>query len=257
MKKYTFDDLLKIQDRLMAKNGCPWDREQTLETLKKYLLEECYEVLEAIETKDYNELRKELGDVLYQIIFESKIASLQKKFTIYDVIDGLCRKMITRHPHVFGTKDLKTAKEVKKNWEKEKKKEGVKSVLKGIPKNMPALARSFRITERAATVGFDWTNYKDIFLKMEEERIELLDAIKKKNNKEIEHELGDLIFAIANLARHLEIDPEGALRKTMMRFESRFNYIERKLKRQKIDIHDASLELMEKYWQESKKSGKR
>lgn len=252
-KNEPFLKLLEIAKKLRGEGGCPWDQKQTLETVKNYLLEESYEVVEAIESKSYDEIKEELGDLLFQIIFITDIARSEGKFDINDVIEGISEKLIRRHPHIFGDIKVKDSDEVVQNWLKIKKNEEKnkekKSVLDGIPKNLPALLKAQMVSQRASCVGFDWSNVFEIFTKVEEEIKELKEAIVNKNKEEIENELGDLLFAIVNIGRFLKINPEDSLKKTISRFILRFNYIEEKLGEK---IKESSIEVMENLWQEAK-----
>jgi len=214
-EKYTFDDLVEIMKILRSENGCPWDRVQNHESLKKYLIEETYEVLEVIDLNDKKRLCEELGDLLLQIVFHAQIASEDNEFDINDVITGICRKMVQRHTHVFGTDKADTAEEVLANWEEIKKKEkGMESqteVLKSVPSNLPALMRSYKVQQKASQVGFDWKDIDSVFEKVYEEINELRDVYKSKDVERINDELGDVLFSIVNLSRFLKVQPELAL----------------------------------------------
>ncbi len=229
-EKYSFDDLVGIMKLLRSKDGCPWDREQDHDTLKKYLIEETYEVLEAIDLKDKEGLCEELGDLLLQILFHSQISEEDGGFNIEDVIDGISRKMISRHTHVFGDDKAKTADDVLEFWEANKKKEkGVKTqteAIKNIPAGLPALMRSYKVQQKAADVGFDWDTTDEVFVKIEEEIAELKEVYKGNDIKRISDELGDSFFALVNLARFLKIQPEIALTGTIGKFIERFEYVE-------------------------------
>ncbi len=247
MKKYTFEDLVRIMEELRKK--CPWDREQTHESLKKYLIEEAYEVLDAIDSKDDEKLKEELGDLLLQPVFHAQIAKERGAFGINDVIDALVRKLIERHPHVFGNA---TAEDVLKNWEK-KKIEKRKSVLDGIPKHLPALMRSQKLQDRASQVGFDFTDISQVFDKLKEEIEELKESIERNDRENIEHEIGDILTAVVELARFLNVNAEEALQKANERFIRRFRYMEEKAKEMGKRLEDMSLEEMDKLWLEAKK----
>lgn len=256
-EKYDFGDLVEIMRILRADNGCPWDIEQTHDTLKKYLLEESYEVMDAIDKKVPAHLCEELGDLLLQIIFHAKIASDNKEFDIFDVIDGISRKMVSRHIHVFGDGVCSTANDVVEIWEKLKKKEkGNKThtdVLSSIPANLPALIRAYKVQQKAALVGFDWNNIDDVFNKIHEEIDELKEVFKSDKKEEIAEELGDSMFALVNLARFLDIHPEFALTSTTEKFIRRFGYIEEKATQIGKKLEDMTLAEMDVYWNEAKK----
>jgi MazG family protein len=228
--------------------GCPWDREQTLATLKPFLVEETYETLDAIDSGDLERLKSELGDVLLQIVFQSQIAGEQKQFDFFDVAEGLCRKLIRRHPHVFSDEVAQGADDVLSIWEKTKRKEG-SGLLDGIPKHLPALQKAHRMTEKAARVGFDWPDVKGVLDKVAEEAAELTAA---ETEEEQRHELGDLLFALANLARHLRVDPEAALQEANRRFAGRFNYIEEQVRKQGRAMQDLPLAELDKLWDKAK-----
>ncbi|RTZ61369.1 MAG: nucleoside triphosphate pyrophosphohydrolase [Gammaproteobacteria bacterium] len=248
-KCYTFEDLKEIMKELRQK--CPWDRKQTHESLKKYLLEETYEVLDAIDRKDWQALKEELGDLLLQPIFHARIAEEQGKFNIDDVIDHLCRKLIERHPHVFGEEKANSAEEVLKNWEK-RKLEKRNSVLEGVPKAMPALMRAEKLQKKASKVGFDWKNLSQVEEKVKEEWKEFWQALKEGKKEKIEHEFGDLLFALVNLARFLKIDPEQALQKANERFIKRFSYVEKRVKESGKKWEEFTLEELDRLWEEAK-----
>ena len=249
-KRYTFEDLKEIMKELRQK--CPWDRKQTHESLKKYLLEEAYEVIDAIERKDWQALKEELGDLLLQPIFHARIAEEEGKFNIDDVVDHLCKKLIERHPHVFGEEKAQSAEEVLKNWEK-RKIEKRSSVLEGVPKAMPALMRAEKLQKKASKVGFDWSDISQVEEKVKEEWNEFWQALKEGDREKIEHEFGDLLFALVNLARFLKIDPEEALQKANERFIKRFSYIEQKVKESGKRWEDFTLEELDRLWEEAKK----
>ena len=221
-ERYGFEDLLMIMERLRAENGCPWDKEQTHESLRIYMIEETYEVLEALESGAKSRFCNELGDLLLQIVFHARIAKENGDFDIGDVTTEVCRKLISRHPHIFGNVQADTAEKVVENWEDIKKKEKkIKSqtgVLKDVPKILPALMRSYKVQQKAAQVGFDWDDIEDVFRKVEEEIIELRDVYKSNNVERITDELGDAFFALVNLARFLNVQPEMALNGTIGKF---------------------------------------
>lgn len=244
-----------IMRRLRAPGGCPWDAEQTHDSLKRYLIEECYEVVEAIDTGVDVHLKEELGDLLLQPLFHAAIAEERGAFTIDDILDTLADKLIRRHPHVFGNQEIRTSAEQVANWEKIKKKEKGeerKSALSGVPPHLPSLMKAQKITEKAARVGFDWEQTHQVYAKVIEELHELEETMAEGNQERIEAELGDLLFAIVNLGRFLAVNPEEALRKTINRFETRFHHIEDTLHRQGVNLKDASVEQMEKLWLEAK-----
>ncbi len=259
----SFDKLVEVMKRLHDPGGCPWDREQTHESLKPYLLEETYEVLEAIDSGSDEHLTEELGDLLLQVMFHAEIASQVGRFTIEDVINGIIDKLIRRHPHVFSNATVDGANQVIRNWEqiKRREKRGIKngSVLDGLPKSLPALIKARRIQEKVSRVGFDWEHTEDVMLKVEEELQELKEASRNHDREAIEEELGDLLFAVANLARFVSLCPEDALHKTIDKFQNRFRYIERELPKRGLKLGEATLEEMDRLWHEVKKqeSGKK
>ncbi len=252
-----FNKLIKIMKRLRNPiNGCPWDRKQTGHSLKEYILEEAHELVEAIDMEDHRKERDELGDLLLQIVFLSRMREEQGLFTIRDVIDSINRKLIRRHPHIFGDTSVQSAEEVKRNWEKIKKKEKKSnSILSDYPAQMPALSHAKRVAEQASSVGFDWNDPLTALDKVEEETEELkkeLQAGHVENREKVEEELGDILFAAANVARLAGVNPEFALKKTNQKFVSRFRYIEEQLKEQGKDIGKTGLDEMEELWEESK-----
>jgi nucleoside triphosphate diphosphatase len=250
--------LLDIMDKLRDPGGCPWDREQTLRTLTPYLLEEAHEVIEAIESGDVDNHREELGDLLFQIVFQARIAREEGKFTFAQVCDAISDKLTRRHPHVFAEVTVSGSGEVVKNWERikadERKAKGqARSAIGGVPLALPALVRAERLTEKAGAVGFDWPDAKSVVGKIREELGELLEAMEGGNRARIESELGDLLFATANLGRFLKVHPEEALRGTLRRFESRFHYIENELGVRGKSPQDSNLEEMDELWEAAKK----
>ena len=248
------DKLIKIMKQLRNPiNGCPWDRKQTEFSLREYILEESHELVEAIEMGSVQKQKEELGDVLLQIIFLSQIHRERNNFTVKDVIKTVTEKLIHRHPHIFGNVKVSTAEEVRQNWEKIKKKQKDNgSILSDYPDQMPALSHAKRISEQASSVGFDWNDPIPALEKVEEEVEELKKEIKELNQQRIEEELGDILFAVANVARLAHVNPEFALKNTNKRFVKRFRYIEEQMKAQGKDIASASLEEMEALWQEAK-----
>lgn len=245
-----FENLVNIMRRLRVE--CPWDREQTHDSIKAATLEETHELIEAIDDKDFDEMKGELGDILLHIVFHSQMASETNKFNIDDVIDGITEKLIRRHPHVFGETKVKNNDEILYNWEKIKLEEGRKSVLDGVPKALPQLHRAFRIQEKASKVGFDWEKKENVWEKVKEEIKEFEEVSNSGNQAKIEEELGDLLFSIVNYTRFIGINPENALRVTNEKFIKRFNYIEQKLNEEGKKITDSDLTEMDKLWEESK-----
>lgn len=254
----AFARLVDIMATLRGPDGCPWDREQTPDTLKPYLIEETYEVLEALEAKDLPAFKEELGDLLLQIVFHSQLMAEAGVFTVDDVAQAIADKLVRRHPHVFGDVKVKDADEVVQNWAKIKAKEKIgkadRSVLAGVPSGAPALIQAQRLGEKAARVGFDWTSATAVFEKVEEETRELAATLPTQDGEQQEHELGDLLFALTSLARHLNLDAETALRKAGKRFNDRFRYIETRLAQNGEDIHDTSTSRLEELWQEAKQT---
>jgi tetrapyrrole methylase family protein/MazG family protein len=251
----NFYRAMGIMRRLRGPGGCPWDAEQTHDSLKRYLIEECYEVVEAIDNKDDGLLREELGDLILQPLFHAAIAEERGAFTIDDILGTLSDKLVRRHPHVFGDEEIRTSDEQVANWEKikkEEKGEERKSALAGIPPQLPSLMKAQKITEKAARVGFDWERTDQVFAKVLEELHELEETMVDGNEERMEAELGDLLFAIVNLGRFLSVNPEEALRKTISRFERRFGHVEETLHAQGVSLKDASIAEMETLWEEAK-----
>lgn len=251
-----FSDLLDIMDTLRGEEGCPWDLEQSHESLKKYLIEECYEVLEAIDNQDEDMLIEELGDVLLQVVFHARIGKEQGYFNISDVIKGICNKMINRHPHIFGEVKVKSSEEVLVNWEEIKKKEkgfeNYTEQLKHVPKNLPALMRAEKVQRKAAEVGFDFESIEENFAKVVEELNEIKNVYKGKERVKILEEVGDLIFSSVNVSRSLDIDPEFALNYTIDKFISRFEFIERSAVKMGTKLEEMSVQQMDILWNEAK-----
>jgi MazG family protein len=253
----AIDHLLHIMERLRAPGGCPWDREQTLATLRPYVLEETYEVLEAIDGGDLGEHREELGDLLLQIVFQAQLRKEEGAFDFADVADAISGKLVSRHPHVFGTSEVRDAEGVLKQWaalkreEKRRKGKG-ESVLEGVPREMPALARADRLTEKASRIGFDWPDVAGARAKVDEELAELDEALRGSDRAAQEHELGDVLFALANVGRKLGLAPEEALRGSINRFLSRFGHVERELERRGVPHGGATLAEMDALWDEAK-----
>ena len=246
----SFLNLIKIMDELREK--CPWDKKQTIESIRHLTIEETFELSDAILKNDLNEIKKELGDLLLHIVFYSKIASETNDFNIKDVIDGLCEKLIFRHPHVYSDVKAETEEQVKQNWEQLKQKEGNKSVLSGVPNSLPALLKAYRIQEKARAVGFDWEKPEQVYEKVKEELAEFETEIKYGNQQNAEKEFGDVLFSLINYARFLNINPEDALEQTNKKFIKRFNYMENKVKTQGKQISDCKLEELDIYWNEAK-----
>lgn len=246
--------LVEIMEALRSEDGCPWDKKQTRESLKPYIIEEAYEIIEAIEENDPEKIKEELGDLLFQIIFQCQIGKERNEFTISDVIDSVSDKMTARHPHVFGEAEYKTADEVIAHWEVQKKREGKQrdSILEGVPGTLPSLLRAHRIQDRAARVGFDWENINDVLAKFEEEMHEFKKALAEKRQSRIADELGDIFFMLVNLSRFIDINPEDALRRTISKFIRRFRYIEMKASEQKKPLPEMTLEEMDRLWDEAK-----
>jgi len=262
-KKSAVEELLAVMARLRGPSGCPWDREQTKQTLKKYLIEEAYEVLEAIEESKPEKLKEELGDLLLQIVFLSQIAAEKSQFAFSDVVRLLVQKLVRRHPHIFPSSNLpipispRNAREVRKIWREVKKqeaKEGLKqSLLDGLPLGLPALIRAQRMTERAARVGFDWPRIGGVWAKVREEIRELKQAERAKGRREKEEELGDVLFSFVNLARHFGLSAEEALRKANRRFTRRFRKMEAQLRRKGLSLEETSLQEMDREWNLAKR----
>ena len=261
--KADIQKLVDLVARLRGENGCPWDREQTRETLKPMLIEEAYEVLDALDGASPAELKEELGDLLFQVVFHAQIAQEKGEFRLADIIDRLHEKMVRRHPHVFGGADLRTADDVLRNWEDIKAAErgtssasspdSGKSLLDGIPSRLPALHQAYQMTAKASRVGFDWPDLGAILVKLKEEAAETLEAHAAKDQSRLVDEAGDLLFVAVNVARFLGVDPETALRHSNRKFERRFRYVEAKIKGQGRELKEASLAEMDALWDEAKK----
>lgn len=257
-ERYNYQDLLDIVTKLRSKDGCPWDMKQTHESLVPNLLEETYEVIDAIQNKDMDGMKEELGDLLLQIIFHSDIASETDSFTIDDVVDRIANKLIYRHPHVFGSNtDVHTAEEVIGNWEKLKQKEKHMStyseVLESIPKVLPSLIRAYKVQKKASDVGFDWDDWEPIIDKLYEEISEVKEAVNSGDQRKIEEELGDVFFSVVNLSRFFKVNPEFALTKCVEKFINRFRYVEKSAFAQGVQLESMTLQEMDKLWEESKK----
>lgn len=248
----SFLRLLKIMDEL--REQCPWDKKQTIDSIRHLTIEETFELSDAILKKDLQEVKKELGDILLHIVFYSRIASETNDFTIKEVIDSLCEKLIFRHPHVYGDVKADTDEQVKQNWEqlKQKEKGGNKSVLAGVPNSMPALLKAYRIQEKARAVGFDWEKPEQVYEKVKEELAEFEQEVKNKNRVNAEKEFGDILFSLINYARFIDINPEDALEQTNKKFIQRFAHMENRVKEKGKQIADCKLEELDKYWNEAK-----
>jgi XTP/dITP diphosphohydrolase len=249
--KESFEKLVTIMDELREK--CPWDKKQTIQTLRTMTIEEAYELTDAITTEDWSDIKEELGDILLHVIFYARIATEQNKFTLNDVIETICNKLIIRHPHIYGDFKVNDEEDVKRNWEKIKLSEGKKSVLDGVPVSLPAVVKATRIQEKAKQVGFEWSNAADVWLKVEEEMRELQAEISENNNKHTEEEFGDLLFSLINYARFLNIDAENALEKTNKKFIYRFKRMESIAAEKNKNLHDMKLEEMDAIWNIVKK----
>lgn len=247
----AFDRLLTIMDEL--REQCPWDKKQTMETLRHLTIEETYELGDAILDNDLEEVKKELGDVLLHIVFYSKIGSETNDFDIADVCNGICEKLISRHPHIYGDVKVENEDDVKRNWENLKLKEGKKSVLEGVPNSLPALVKANRIQEKVAGVGFDWEKQNQVWEKVEEELREFKTEVENGNKDAMESEYGDVMFSMVNYARFLNINPENALERTNKKFSKRFQYLESKAKSLNKPLKEMSLAEMDVFWEEAKK----
>ena len=254
----TLVRLVGVMRRLLAPNGCPWDREQSLETLRKYVLEEACEVIDAIDSGNREALREELGDLLLQVVFQAELLRKEGRFAIDDVVSGIVEKLVSRHPHVFGDVKADTADEVLTNWEKIKAKEKQgRGILGGVPRSLPALVRAQRIGEKVSRVGFDWKDDRGSMEKVREEMGELERAIASGDADAMEDELGDTLFALVNLARHLDVDAEGALRRTIDKFTKRFAHVEERVRENhggwgETGKDKLPLETLDRYWEEAK-----
>ena len=252
----AFAELVRIMERLRAPGGCPWDREQTRESIKPYVIEEAYEVAEAIEDNNIDELRAELGDLLLQVVFHAEMAREEGLFTVEEVVRGIIEKLIRRHPHVFGDTEVKDSAEVLRNWTRikaeERKDSADASIVSGVPRALPALARAHRLSEKASRVGFDWKTAPAVLEKVREELGELEAAVQLGVRADVEAELGDLLFALTSLGRHLDLHAEDALQRANERFIRRFRYIEARLAERQQDIHATSVDEMNRLWDEAK-----
>jgi MazG family protein len=249
-QQQAFDRLVTIMDELREK--CPWDRKQTIQTLRQMTLEETYELTDAITENDWKAIKEELGDLLLHIVFYAKIGTEQAQFTIDDVINGISDKLIARHPHIYGDVQVNDDEDVKRNWEKLKLKEGKKSVLSGLPKALPALVKAMRLQEKAKQVGFEWENKEQVWQKVDEEIEEMKEAIELNDQQKIEEEFGDVVFSLVNFARFLKVDAENALEVTNKKFIHRFTKMEDKAMEKGKDLHKMSLDEMDAIWNEIK-----
>ena len=243
--------LVEIMDELREK--CPWDKKQTIQTLRQLTIEETYELTDAITDEDWQGIKEELGDLMLHLVFYAKIGSEKNKFTLQDVINGVCEKLINRHPHIYGDVKVADEEEVKRNWEKLKLKEGKKSILSGVPKSLPSMVKAMRLQEKAKQVGFEWENKEQVWEKVKEEENELFEAIKSNNKEHIEEELGDYFFSIVNFARFLHVDADNALELTNKKFISRFTKMEAEALKEGTDLNEMTLLEMDAIWNKIKK----
>jgi len=247
----AFDRLLTIMNEL--REQCPWDKKQTMQTLRHLTIEETYELGDAILENDLEEVKKELGDLLLHIVFYAKIGSETNDFDMADVANDICEKLINRHPHIYGDIEVANAEEVEQNWEQIKLKEGKKSVLEGVPNGLPALVKANRIQDKVAGIGFDWEKPEQVFEKLQEELAEFKVEVQEGDKNKMEAEFGDVLFSMVNYARFLDINPENALERTNKKFSKRFQYLESKAKEKGKSLHDMSLQEMDIFWEEAKK----
>jgi len=251
MSDHKIEKLIKIMDELREK--CPWDKKQTIQSLRHLTIEEVYELSESIQNQNYDEIKKELGDLLLHIVFYSKIASENNKFSFDDVIEDICKKLVDRHPHIYGNLNVSSEDDVKSNWEKIKLKEGRKSILSGVPKSLPTLIKSYRIQEKVSGIGFDWKLKKDVISKIKEEINELEFEV-NNDTSNIEDEFGDLLFSLVNYSRFLKINPDDALNKTNEKFIKRFKKMENIIQNDEKKIDNLNLNELNHYWLIAKKS---
>ncbi len=247
---FSFEKLLQIMNDLREK--CPWDKKQTIHSLRQMTIEETYELVDAITENDWKGIKEELGDMLLHIVFYAIIGEEENKFTLDDVINGICKKLVNRHPHIYGDVKVANADEVKKNWEKIKLQEGKKSVIEGIPRGLPAMVKAMRLQEKAKQVGFEWENKEQVWEKVEEENKELLEAVKSGDKDKMEDELGDVFFSLINFARFLQLDADNALERTNKKFISRFNKMEQEALKDGKDLQQMTLEEMDSIWNKIK-----
>lgn len=250
MEDYSFGRLMQIMEELREK--CPWDRKQTLQSLRQLTIEELYELTDAITETDWKGIREELGDLLLHIVFYAKIASEQQQFTMAEVIEGICEKLIARHPHIYGTVKVDNEEQVKQNWEKLKLKEGKKSVLSGVPASLPAMVKAMRLQEKAKQVGFEWENTGQVWEKVAEEMQELQEVVAEGDTYRMEEEFGDLLFSLVNYSRYLKIDAENALERTNKKFIRRFQAMENSAEAVGKNLHEMSLREMDDLWNKIK-----
>lgn len=250
----AFQQLVDIMAKLRSPDGCPWDKEQTHDSLKPYLLEEAYEVLETLDDGDFDGLKEELGDLMLQVVYHAQLADEKGRFSIGDVLDTINQKLMRRHPHVFGQTEIHTAEEQRIHWENLKKKEGKASVLDGVPKSLPALLRAHRIQQKASTVGFDWEKTEQVWEKVKEEVGELVEVVQTQDTSRIEEEFGDLLFALVNLSRFIHVDPENSLRRAVDKFTRRFQKVELTMNALGKNMKEASLDEMDAVWDRIKHS---
>ena len=249
--QYSIEDLLDVMSEL--RNKCPWDQKQTFDTLKKLTIEETYELVDAIDKKKYDDIKDELGDLLLHIVFYSKIASENKKFNFNDVLNSLIEKLIYRHPHVYGEIKVSSIDEVKKNWERLKVKDKNKGILSGVPNHLPSLIKAHRVQDKVASIGFDFPNVKDTVDKIKEEFEEFNSALLSQNKSEIEEEFGDILFSLINYSRHIGIDSDESLNKSIQKFIDRFNKVEKILKSKNLDFDSCTEEELNNFWNDVKK----
>ncbi len=249
---HSFERLITIMDELREK--CPWDKKQTIETLRQLTLEETYELTEAISEKNWQSIKEELGDLLLHIVFYTKIAREENSFSMSDVINSICDKLIARHPHIYGNVQVENEDDVKRNWEKLKLKEGKKSAFSGVPKALPSLVKAMRIQEKAKQVGFEWENKEQVWQKVEEETRELKEAIELNDQDKMEDEFGDVVFSLVNFARFLKVDAENALERTNKKFIDRFTRMEKAALASGKSLNEMSLEQMDAIWNEIKQN---
>lgn len=249
-KLAAFERLLNIMDDLREK--CPWDRKQTMESLRNLSIEEIYELSDAILRNDLNNVKEELGDIFLHLVFYAKIGEEKNAFNVAHVLNSVCDKLISRHPHIYGNVKADSEEEVLKNWEQLKLKEGKKSILEGVPDSLPAINKAYRMQQKTAKVGFQWDKIEEVWEKVEEETQELKEAVAENDKSKSEEELGDLLFALINYARYLNIDPEAALEKTNQKFKRRFEFIEMKAKENGKDLQNMTLSEMDTFWDMAK-----
>ena len=248
--QYSIEDLLDVMSEL--RNKCPWDQKQTFDTLKKLTIEETYELVDAIDKKKYDDIKDELGDLLLHIIFYSKIASENKKFNFNDVLNSLIEKLIYRHPHIYGDIKVSSIDEVKKNWERLKVKDKNKGILSGVPNHLPSLIKAHRVQDKVASIGFDFPSVKDTVDKIKEEFEEFNSALLSQNKSEIEEEFGDILFSLINYSRHIGIDSDESLKKSIQKFIDRFNKVEKILKSKNLDFDNCSNKELNNFWNDVK-----